>query len=592
MFIKRIEKKNKGSDRVYTYYRLMESYRTPNGPRQRKILDLGALEGIDPKDHKKLADLIEDKVNGKERLFSLAPHLEELASYFTSLIVKKDLVKPDSYAKDKRQINDNCINVYESSIAALSTKTIGAEYIGYSMLKELGLDSFLATLGFSKTHIELSILSIISRLVYPRSEHAAKYWAQNISALDTLLSTSFEHISQNALYRISDELLLYKDQIESYLAQKQRDLFSLKDTILLYDLTNTYFEGLALAPKLAYGYSKEKRYDCPLITLGLVIDHLGFVKHTHVFEGNVSEPKTLYDILEFISDNLNKPTIAIDAGIATKDNIELIKQKGFDYICVARNKNSFKNLDFQEEKLLDDQTLSLYKTDEEAVLYVQSKKRQIKEQSMKSKAKTAFEEKLKSIIKRLKSYDKTLEQISRLKEKYSLVSRFYTIDIKQENNTVKSIDYFLDEEKINERFNGSYYIRTSRTDLDEKQIKDLYSMLVRVEESFRSIKSELGLRPNFHQKERRIEAHIFITTLAYHILNAIIYRLRSKGIHYSFSTIRTIMSTHTLNTISLKTKDDKQMYISSCTQPQEIQKQIYEALKLKPVPIERKSIIK
>jgi hypothetical protein len=311
-----------------------------------------------------------------------------------------------------------------------------------------------------------------------------------------------------------------------------------------------------------------------------------------VFEGNVSEPKTLYDILEFISDNLNKPTIAIDAGIATKDNIELIKQKGFDYICVARNKNSFKNLDFQEEKLLDDQTLSLYKTDEEAVLYVQSKKRQIKEQSMKSKAKTAFEEKLKSIIKRLKSYDKALEQISRLKEKYSLVSRFYTIDIKQENNTVKSIDYFLDEEKINERFNGSYYIRTSRTDLDEKQIKDLYSMLVRVEESFRSIKSELGLRPNFHQKERRIEAHIFITTLAYHILNAIIYRLRSKGIHYSFSTIRTIMSTHTLNTISLKTKDDKQMYISSCTQPQEIQKQIYEALKLKPVPIERKSIIK
>ncbi|MGD9901770.1 MAG: hypothetical protein AB7S47_00130 [Desulfurella sp.] len=125
MFIKRIEKKNKGSDRVYAYYRLMESYRTPNDPRQRKILDLGALEGIDPKDHKKLADLIEDKVNGKERLFSLNPHLEELASYFASLIVKKDLVKIDSYVKD-RQINDTCINVYESSIAALSTKTIGA----------------------------------------------------------------------------------------------------------------------------------------------------------------------------------------------------------------------------------------------------------------------------------------------------------------------------------------------------------------------------------------------------------------------------------------------------------------------------------
>ncbi len=117
-------------------------------------------------------------------------------------------------------------------------------------------------------------------------------------------------------------------------------------------------------------------------------------------------------------------------------------------------------------------------------------------------------------------------------------------------------------------------------------------MLTRVEESFRSLKSDLGLRPNFHQKEKRIEAHIFITTLAYHILNAIIYKLRSKDIHYSWKTVRTILSTHTLNTISLKTKDDKQIYISSCTQAQELQKQIYEALNLKPVPIERKSITK
>ncbi|MGC8673402.1 MAG: IS1634 family transposase, partial [Thermoplasmata archaeon] len=477
-------------------------------------------------------------------------------------------------------------------------KTIGAEYVGYSMLKELGLDSFLLSLGFSKSHIDLSILSIISRLVYPSSEHATKYWAKNITALDKLLSTSFNHISHNSLYRISDKLFSYKEQIENYLAKKQEDLFSLKNTLILYDLTNTYFEGSGKAQKLSYGYSKEKRYDCPLISLGLVIDHLGFVKHTHVFEGNVSESKTLKSILETISNYLtDRPTIALDAGIATKDNLELIRQYGFDYICVARNKNSFSDLDFEEEKLLDENTtLSFSKTDKESILYVQSKKQKAKEESMKSKAQQAFEKKLNSIIesqeKRKKKYDKALEQISRLKEKYSLVSRFYTINIKQENNTVKSIEYFINQEKLNERFLGSYYIRTSRTDLDEKQIKDLYSMLTRVEESFRSLKSELGLRPNFHQRQERIEAHIFITTLAYHILNAIIYRLRIKGMHYSFKTVRTILSTHTLNTISLKTKDDKQIYISSCTQAQENQKQIYEALNLKPVPIEKKSITK
>lgn len=114
-------------------------------------------------------------------------------------------------------------------------------------------------------------------------------------------------------------------------------------------------------------------------------------------------------------------------------------------------------------------------------------------------------------------------------------------------------------------FSGSCYVRTSRTDLDEKQIKDLYSMLTKVEESFRSLKSELGLRPNFHQKQERIEAYIFITTLVYHILNAIEYKLKRSNIHHSWKTIRTYLSSHTLNTISLKTKDNKQLYLSSCT---------------------------
>ncbi len=602
MFIKRIEKKNNDSNKVYVYFRLMESYRTQSGPRQRKILDLGKLNSIDLKDHKELADLIEDELNGVERLFSTKRHLKELAKYFASLIIKDNLVKKEDNIPEERESKKepSYIEVDESSIVALNTKTIGAEYVGLSMLKELGLDNYLSTLGFSKDHIDLSILSIMSRLIYPSSEHATKYWAQNISALDVLLSTSFEHISQNALYRISDKLFSYKDQIEDYLSQKQKDLFSLKETLILYDLTNTYFEGLGKAQKLSFGYSKEKRYDCPLITLGLVIDNLGFVKHTQIFEGNVSEPKTLVSILDFLSSySVERPTIAIDAGIASEDNIELIKQKGFDYICVARNKNTFKDLLFQEEKVLDDQTtISLCKVQEEAILFVQSKGRQKKEEAMKSKAKEAFEKNLKTIVEHIKQnkhpkkYDKVLEQISRLKEKHSLVSRFYTIDIKQEDNLVKSIDYSLEEEKINKRFNGSCYIRTSRTDLDEGQIKDLYSMLTRVEESFRNLKSELGLRPNFHQKEDCIEPHIFITTLAYHMLNTIIYKLRSKDIHYSWNTVRTILSTYTLNTIALKTRNNKQIYISSCTQLQPLQKQIYEALEINPLPVARKSISK
>ena len=586
MFIKIIKKKNKNSDKVYIYYRLMESYRTEHGPRQKKILDLGALD-LDRKYFKALADRIEDLVYGQAQcLIPAEEKIESLAVYYSSLIVKKTIKKEENKIEsfDYENIDLNSLNI-------LNVRTIGPEYIAYSMIKELELDKFLQALGFSPEHTTDALVSIIAKLVHPSSEHNTLKWLKSVSGLEKLLNASFTHLPLNRLYRISDKLLIHKEEIEEYLKNKERDLFSLKESIILYDLTNTYFEGLMNnAGKAAYGRSKEKRYDCPLLTLALVIDEKGFIKKTKVFEGNVSEPKTLISMLDSFEKNA---TVIMDAGIATEDNIELLKKKGFNYICVSRKKY---DIDITNLMPLDDNlSVKLHRTKEESILYCESKGKKIKEESIANRMKTSFENKLNLIIEGLskkhtsKSYDKIHERISRLKERYSSVSQYYTIDI-EHNKTVEKISYTVNEEKLSKAFSGSYFIRTNRTDLDEFNIKNIYTLLLNIENSFRTLKSQLSLRPNFHQKQHRIEAHIFLTTLAYRILNSISYKLKNKNINKSWKSLNLELSTHTVNTLSMNSKD-KKIYITACSLPESSHLEIYSALGLNPMPIPRKKAV-
>ncbi|RZD18329.1 MAG: transposase, partial [Candidatus Acididesulfobacter diazotrophicus] len=218
-----------------------------------------------------------------------------------------------------------------------------------------------------------------------------------------------------------------------------------------------------------------------------------------------------------------------------------------------------------------------------------------KEKYIANKARAYFENKLNLIIEGLskkrtsKNYDKIHERISRLKEKYSSVSQYYTINI-EHNKIVEKISYTINEEKLSKAFSGSYFIRTNRTDLDEQNIKEIYTLLLQIENSFRTLKSQLSLRPNFHQKQERIEAHIFLTTLAYRILNSIAYKLKNKNINKSWKTINLELSTHTVNTLSMNSKD-KKIYITACSVPESTHLEIYSALGLNPLPITRKKII-
>ena len=346
MYIRKVIKKSAHKEREV--FRLVESYRTVNGPRQRTILTLKDFD-VPKKMWKTLADAIEAKLRGQLVLY-LEKEIDFLAEHYSSLIQEKRL----SEQRNMETIIETDEPEYERvdlrSVKNKNIRTVGAEYVGLSVYNELGFNDLFRDLGFNERQRALAVLSIVGRLVNPGSEKATREWVRHISGLDQLLNRSFKSLSNNALYRISDKIYEHKDTIESHLQSKEKELFSLQEKLVLYDLTNTYFEGKALLnSKAAFGVSKEKRRDCKLVTLGMIIDEKGFPKNTKVMKGNQYEPYSLLGMiaqlegktvseLEASKGKKKNQTVVMDAGIALDRNLKMLKEYGYDYICVARTK--------------------------------------------------------------------------------------------------------------------------------------------------------------------------------------------------------------------------------------------------------------
>jgi len=344
-----------------------------------------------------------------------------------------------------------------------------------------------------------------------------------------------------------------------------------------------------------------------LLTLAMVVDEDGFPKKSKVLPGNVSEPSTLKAFLETYDDELKqklplfkeRPTVVIDAGVGTQGNLQMIRSMGFHYITMSRSKLSETPTDglvlIKQERNCTIKAKRI-EHDDGVILYCESSARAEKEESMKARFQKRYEEGLQNIAASLtkkkgtKGYEKVLERLGRLREKYPTIAQFYRIEVRQEMGKVREITWQIDrEEELRARFSGSYYIRSSRTDLDEKELWSLYMMLNQLEDSFRCLKSELGLRPVYHRVTRRQEAHLFITVLAYHLLASIQRNLKKKGISYQWDTIRTRLSNQTRVTTSITNDKGQRIHIRQTTDPEPFYFPIYRALglPLKPLKIKR-----
>jgi hypothetical protein len=434
VFVKEIIKKNPTSDKTFAYHRLMESVRTERGPRHRKILDLGKLD-IPREEWKTLANRIEEIITGQQSFITPPPHIDSLAHHYAQLLQQKEMRSvPASEQPEWETVDLN-------SLSPSGSRSIGAESVGYAAFQRLGFPKMLSDLGFKEEEIHKAALLIIGRLVHPASERETAIWGKQLSALDEFLDTSFRNLSNNALYRISDRLFEHRNEIEERLTRRERSLFDLGEKIILYDLTNTYLTGsVQNSQKARRGRSKQKRHDCPLLTLALVVDSDGFPKSSRVLKGNVSEPETLEAFLKELESSreeqlslLTKPqTLVFDAGIGTHDNLKMVRGKGFHYITVSKQRP----LEAPEEGLRvvkqdKDSTVEIKRLDseDEVIVYCQSTGRAHKEESIKARLQKHFEEGLKAISDSLtkkrghKRYEKVMERLGRLKEKYPTINR-------------------------------------------------------------------------------------------------------------------------------------------------------------------------
>lgn len=629
MFIKTIVKTDKSTQKVYEYLRLCESYRLGTKTRHNTIVSLGLQPYLDSKEKKKdLADRIEMLLIGNSSLFmeESDTEIERLAHYFYEKILTKKIISEDSVSFSKvtnDSIDDIQVSDFRSidinSIENENVREIGSEWLCYQAIQQLEIPSFLEKQGWNKKSIQRGLIHIVSKSVYPCSEHKSAYWIQNNSDVASLFGTESQKITRHHLYDISKKLYQTKPEMEAYLSKKTNDLFDIEDKIVLYDLTNTYFEGRKENSELAkFGRSKEKRSDAKLLSLALVTNAEGFVKYSKIYAGNISEPGTLLETIQALSAATSeldrKPLIVLDAAFSTNENKTMLKKNGFEYLTVTLSKlkkYSVIDSDKPEVNLVDNrgnkiQTKFVAKkkskkvadriNDDDAFLYIRSEKKAQKEAAMDSRFSLKFAEEINNLAdgllrkKGTKSIEKISERIGRIRQKYTFASKLYDIKLEQKENIVTAIH--LSKKAIELRpEDGVYFICTSKKDLTEKGIWTIYNTLTEIEATFRTLKTDLSIRPVHHQTDQNAEAHIYMGILAYQVVATIRHQLKAKNINDSWQTILLKMSTQKSVVTSMLDSENNKITIKNCSQASSDAKAIYKALNYKEKPFNKKHIV-
>lgn len=593
MFIRCTSIKSKQSGEPYFTYRLVESERVGGKVKQRTLLNLGRHFDA-PKSHwTDLAGRISQLLaRTQEELFAieLPAELEVMAQRYVAQILAS--------RSKSACITSEFTAVEVDTLELVRPRRVGIEQLAVQALQQLKLDEKLKDLGFNRHQLAAAAGNIIARMAFPASERATHEWLQQRSGLGELIGYDFEGMGRDRLYQASDLLWKHREALESHLYQREVSLFGLDETITLYDLTNTFFEGEAGANAQAKrGRSKEKRSDCPLVTLGLVLDSSGFPRKSQIFPGNASEPQTLQTMLEEL-DGRTGSTVILDAGIASEENIQWLVEHGYRYLVVSRKKKRY--FDEGEAMVVKDipgQSVKVQRVVNEDTgeveLYCHSQLREKKEQAMQDLPAERFEAALQSLADGLekkgctKRYDKVQQRIGRLKEKYARAAQHYTIDVTRDNESgnATAICWTRQEKPHSQATHpGVYCLRTNLDGWDEAALWKTYTMLTDLEAVFRSLKSELGMRPIYHHKQKRVNGHIFITLIAYHLVQTLRVQLKTQGIHDSWQSLRAKMENQQRVTVVLKREDGATLHIRKATRAEPLQKEIYDALNISAQP--------
>jgi transposase len=563
--------RNKDGKR-HAYWALVESYRTPRGPRQRVVAWLGAMDEQGRLGVKRCAE----RTAAQQRGLFFDPQPE-------------------------------WVEVDVEGVRVERSRKFGGPWLGLELLRRLELDRFLeATLPEGREAIPWPLMAtvlVLGRLCDASSElHLAERFYES-SALAELLSVPTEKVNEDRLYRALDALLPHKAALEKHLKEKLGELFELDYDLLLYDVTSTYFEGQAEKnPQAQRGYSRDHRPDCKQVNIALVVSRCGMPLGYEVFAGNRNDATTLEEIvghIEGLYGRANRIWV-MDRGMASEDNVAFLREGGRRYI-VGTAKNSLRK--FERELLAEDwrlvhEGLEVRITPapggKEVFILCRSAERRAKEQAMHERFEKRIEEGLRKIQTSCqKKKQKPLAiatRMGRLLGRNTRAAALFDVKVEADSDGFARIRWskvgaWREWARLSE---GCYVLRSNVTDWTPEDLWRAYIQLTEAEAAFHIHKSDLAIRPVWHQKEHRVQAHILVCFLSYVLWKTLAASCRQAGLGDEPRRVFEALSAITLVDVVLPTRSGTTIRKRCISQPTEHQKILLQRLGLNlPTALER-----
>jgi transposase len=565
MFLRKISIDKDGKQ--HDYWALVESARTERGPRQRIVSYLG---DMDEAGRLGVHHVVDKDLSVQESLF--------------------DATLPEWVEVNVRKVRTE------------RSRRFGDVWIALELIKKLCFGELLDRV-MPETHPKISWarlaeVLIVSRFCEPSSElHIAEHFYRK-SALSDLMGISDEDIYDNRLYRALDKLLEHKDDIQKHLKERLGELFHITYDILLYDVTSTYFEGQASGnPQAKQGYSRDSRPDCKQVCIGLVVTKEGIPLGYEIFEGNRHDSTTVETIIEKMESLYGKSDRVwiMDRGMASAENLELLEEQGRRYI-IGTNKNQLKRF---EQHLLTQEWKQVHEGLEvklcpspdggkETFILCRSEARREKEQAMHNRFIERLEKGLLKVKKscasgRPKNASLIERRIGRLLERYNRASPLFDIDVKERDGRTDLSwtihDTYSDWARLSE---GHYLLRTNIKDWTPEDLWKAYIQLTEAEAAFRIHKQDLRLRPIWHQREDRVQAHILVCFLAYVLWKCLGQMCKQAGLGNEPRTILEEIKNLTLVDVVLQTRTGTEIKLRCVSKPEQHLAILLQKLNLRP----------
>jgi len=572
MFLRSTNRKKDGKD--HRYFSVVENRRLSCGKTaQRTVLYLGEINDQQEGAWRKSLDVFDDE-RQSSRALSLFPEDREIpADAVDSLQVKL------------------------SELQLRRARPFGNCWLACDLWRQLGLDSFwqdrLADGREAISWEKVLQLLVVNRLIDPSSElRVHRHWFL-ASAMDELLGVDFAVAEKDRLYRCLDRLLEHKQELFVWLRQKWADLFQADFEVLLYDLTSTYFEGgMEENPKARRGYSRDGRPDCLQVVIALVITTDGFPLAYEVMNGNTADCTTLRSFLNKIEQTYGKAKRmwVMDRGIPTEAILAEMRDPGrqISYLVGTPKsrikKHEQKWLDLPWRKVRDSVEVKLFEQDGETYVLAKSEGRQAKEMAMRRKRIARLLRKLRAMRRSLPARDQLLMRLGAAKTEAGRAFGFVRIQIPAAGQSVtrESFRFSMEKTKLNdaELRDGHYLLRSNLADADPAVLWTRYVQLTQIESVFRSLKSELGIRPIFHRLEHRVDAHILIAFLAYSLQITLKHRLMIHAPGLTPIAVLEKLASIQMIDVWVPTTDGRWLILPRYTQPETDTRMLLAKLRL------------